>query len=214
MVRAIIMLGINTVKNMALSSAVMSSFNLSKKIGLNLESLWRHSLCVGVSAKMLARARGINITDQEEYFTAGLLHDIGKIPLSAILADKYLLIADAAGRRERPLHEMEKVMLGFNHCDTGEMIMNVWNLTGPIHDAIVYHHSYAAYTGPFKDILYTTVVVDRFANSWENDLFRDGFQDQNGRDLLDYLGVDQKIFDQIEVSVNEEIEKARVFLNL
>jgi putative nucleotidyltransferase with HDIG domain len=213
MVRAIIMLGINTVKNMALSSAIMSSFKLGKKAGINLETIWRHSLCVAVSAKMLARSRGIDIAGQEEYFTAGLLHDIGKIPLNVILGDKYLLIADTAVRRERPLHEIEKVMLGFNHCDTGAMIMDAWKLTGSIHDAIVYHHNYTGYTGPFKDIVYSIVLVDCFANSWENDLFRDMFQDQD-KELLKYLRVDQKMFDQIEVSVNEEIEKARIFLNL
>src|SRR5215510_8312698 len=54
--RAIIMLGINTVKNLALSTAVMGQLTTGKKShGLDMEGFWRHSLCVGVAAKLLAR---------------------------------------------------------------------------------------------------------------------------------------------------------------
>ena len=57
LVRAIIMLGINTVKNLALSTAVLG--NLGKKSNfqaLNIDGFWRHSLCVGVTAKLIAAA--------------------------------------------------------------------------------------------------------------------------------------------------------------
>ncbi|MCL2879605.1 MAG: HDOD domain-containing protein, partial [Treponema sp.] len=84
LVRAIIMLGLNTVKNLALSSAVMGNLKTGKNSqGLDMEGFWRHSLCVGVAAKMLAKQRGIESKQREEYFTAGLLHDIGKIPLNS-----------------------------------------------------------------------------------------------------------------------------------
>src|SRR5215510_4363841 len=53
--RAIIMLGINTVKNLALSTTVMGNLSSKEKsLGLDMEGFWRHSLCVGVSAKLLA----------------------------------------------------------------------------------------------------------------------------------------------------------------
>ena len=54
--RAIIMLGINTVKNLALSTTVMGSLpSKQASQGLDMEGFWRHSLCVGVSAKLLAK---------------------------------------------------------------------------------------------------------------------------------------------------------------
>src|SRR5512141_2284514 len=57
--RAIIMLGINTVKNLALSTAVIDRFgDKSAFQALNMDGFWRHSLCVGVTAKHLAKARG------------------------------------------------------------------------------------------------------------------------------------------------------------
>ena len=80
LVRAIIMLGINTVKNLALSTAIMG--NLSSKQNfqaLNMEGFWRHSLCVGVTAKLIAKHIKVDTKTLESYFIAGLLHDIGKL---------------------------------------------------------------------------------------------------------------------------------------
>src|SRR5512136_2738351 len=88
LVRAIIMLGINTVKNLALSTAVLG--NLGKKSNfqaLNIDGFWRHSLCVGVAAKLVAAKRKRDAKQLEEYFVSGLLHDIGKIPLNNKLSN-------------------------------------------------------------------------------------------------------------------------------
>jgi HD-like signal output (HDOD) protein len=55
LVRAIIMIGINTVKNLALSSSVVGNLSKSKiSTGIDMEGFWRHSLCVGVAAKVIA----------------------------------------------------------------------------------------------------------------------------------------------------------------
>ena len=59
LVRAIIMIGINTVKNLALSSSILGSLSTSKiTTGIDMEGFWRHSLCVGVAAKAIAKKTG------------------------------------------------------------------------------------------------------------------------------------------------------------
>src|SRR3974390_494760 len=78
LVRAIIMLGINTVKNLALSTAVLGQLSAKNNLtAMNLDGFWRHSLCVGVTAKLIAIKRRKDPKQLEEYFVAGLLHDIG-----------------------------------------------------------------------------------------------------------------------------------------
>ncbi|MDR1898528.1 MAG: HDOD domain-containing protein [Treponema sp.] len=132
LVRAIIMLGINTVKNLALSTAVMGNLSSKKDFqGLNMEGFWRHSLCVGVTAKILARQRGIDPKQVEEYFTAGLLHDIGKIPLNAVLSKEYMLTVSVADRERISLFRAEEKTLGLNHAQAGAMIVKAWRLGGP-----------------------------------------------------------------------------------
>ena len=81
--RAIIMLGLNTVKNLALSTAALKSLGGAESFqALSMEDFWVHSICTGVTAKSLAVIKGMPVAQREEYFVAGLLHDLGKIPLN------------------------------------------------------------------------------------------------------------------------------------
>jgi putative nucleotidyltransferase with HDIG domain len=216
LVRAIIMLGINTVKNLALSSAVMNSLSANGEArGLNMDGFWHHSLCVGVSSKLLARKRGINPKLTEEYFAAGLLHDIGKIPLNAILSKEYMFTVSAADRERISLCRSEEKTLGVNHCAVGASIVRAWKLDGPVGDSIIHHHDdYREYSGNFKDILYSVVAANWFASAQGIGFSGDRWPEKTDPSLWAALNVNKAIFDEIEPVVNAEIEKAKVFLNL
>jgi HD-like signal output (HDOD) protein len=213
--RAIIMLGMNTVKNLVLSTTVMGHLDSKKKsMGLDMEGFWRHSLCVGVAAKFLAKKRGIDSKVVEEYFTAGLLHDIGKIPLNAVLSKQYILTVSNADRERKPLTLAEENAFGTNHCEAGGMIASAWKLDGAIGDAIKYHHSYKEYSGNNKDILYSVAAANRFAT-----LSVIGFSgERHPSPLPDFiweaLNVSKDVFDEIEEKVNIEIGNAEVFLKI
>jgi putative nucleotidyltransferase with HDIG domain len=215
LVRAIIMLGINTVKNLALSTAVMGNLSPQKNLqGLNMEGFWRHSLCVGVAAKILAKQRGIDAKQTEEYFTAGLLHDIGKIPLNAVLAKEYMLTVSAADRERISLFRAEEKNLGINHNAAGAMIVKAWRLEGPVGEVVVHHHACTEYSGPHKDILFSIAAANRFASIMEIGFSGDRYPEKTDNLVWEVLGVHKDVFDGIEVTVNEEIEKAKIFLRL
>jgi HD-like signal output (HDOD) protein len=213
--RAIIMLGINTVKNLALSTAVMGRLNPKKKsMGLDLEGFWRHSLCVGVSAKFLAKKRGIDSKMIEEYFTAGLLHDIGKIPLNAVLSKQYLVTVSNADRERKSLTLAEENVFGINHCEAGGIIASAWKLDGAIGDAIKYHHSYEDYSGDNKDILFSVAAANRFATLSDIGFSGECHPAPLPNVIWEALKVSRDVFDEIEEKVNIEIEKAEVFLRI
>jgi len=213
--RAIIMLGINTVKNLALSTAVIGHLDPQKKsMGLDMEGFWRHSLCVGVSAKFLAKRRGIDPKMTEEYFTAGLLHDIGKIPLNAVLSKQYLATVSAADRERKSLTLAEENAFGMNHCEAGEMIASAWKLDGAVGDAIKYHHSYEEYSGDNKDVLYSVAAANRFATLSVIGFSGDCHPSPLPNFIWEALNVSKDVFDEIEEKVNIEIGKAEVFLKI
>ncbi|MDR1143850.1 MAG: HDOD domain-containing protein [Spirochaetaceae bacterium] len=215
LVRAIIMLGINTVKNLALSSAVVGNLTSSKvTAGLNMEGFWRHSLCVGVAAKVLARKRGVDPKQVEEYFAAGLLHDIGKIPLNAVLANDYMLTVSVSDREKLSLVRVEDRNLGLSHCKTGEMIVKAWKLEGAVGDAIIYHHNHLDYDDTRRDVLYTIILANRFASEMEIGFSGDRYPEKPGPSIWESLNISPEIFEEIEPVVNGEIEKAQVFLKL
>ena len=141
-VRAVVMLGMNTVKNLVLGATVMSAFGASKNFrALNMEMFWKHSLGVGVIAKLIAQKRNINNKLLEGYFIAGLLHDIGKIPLNSRFSDEYLNILGIPEKKSQPLFVSEKQFLGIDHAYVGNLIAKKWQLGDEILDTITYHHA-------------------------------------------------------------------------
>ncbi|HEX2986910.1 MAG TPA: HDOD domain-containing protein [Chloroflexota bacterium] len=100
--------------------------------------LWEHSFACSNWAQELAKAT--RYTPVEEAAVASLLHDVGKIALSA--ADPKLLLQSIRQSFAEgvPSFEVEERLLGFNHIETGKMIADRWRLPQPVRTAIALHH--------------------------------------------------------------------------
>jgi putative nucleotidyltransferase with HDIG domain len=182
--------------------------------GLNMDGFWRHSLCVGVAAKIIAKKRGIDPKFVEEYFTAGLLHDIGKISLNAVLASDYMLTISDSDRDRISIVRAEDRKLGIDHTSAGKLIVKSWKLEGPVGDVISFHHNHVDYDGPDKDLLYSIILANRFANIMEIGFSGDRYPEKPGPSIWEFLGLEETLFEEIEPQVNSEIEKAKIFLKL
>lgn len=215
LVRAIIMLGVNTVKNLALSTAILDK--LADKSGfraLNMEGFWRHSLCVGVVAKMIARKKGVPAQRLDEFFAAGLLHDIGKIPLNNALSDEYVRAMTLADRERIPIHLAEKRAIDIDHAEAGSMIAEAWHLDGPIADAIRYHHDVALFDGKNVDIVLAVAVADYYASREGIGFSGCLYPEKIAPETFERLGVPKTWLEEIDVAVATEIEKASIFLKV
>lgn len=215
LVRAIIMLGVNTVKNLALSTAVVSRFSSAKGFrALNMDGFWRHSLCVGVTAKLLARRRGVEAKQLEEYFAAGLLHDIGKIPLNDALAEEYVRTMGIADRDHIPLFRAERQSLDIDHCGAGAAVSEAWKLSGAIGDSVSRHHEPELYDGEHRDIVLTVAVANFFANREGIGFSGNLYPERLPPEVWAELGIVRELLEELEAPVAAEIEKAKVFLKL
>ena len=215
LIKAITMLGINTVKNLALSTAILGTLPKNKIInGLNMEGYWRHCLCVGVTSKMLAEKQGVDRKFHQEYFTAGLLHDIGKIPLNAVLPEDYMNTVASADREHKQLFNLENDMLGINHCDAGIMIANSWKLDSPVSDVIIKHHNMKEYYGEFLHVLYNVAAADYFSIIYDIGFAGNRYPEKPEDAVWDSLGINENSFESIKDNVFLEIEKAKIFLKI
>ena len=215
LVRAIIMLGINTVKNLALSTAVLGNLGKAGDFkALNMDGFWRHSLCVGVTSKLIAKRRKVDNNFLEEYFMAGLLHDLGKIPLNNVVSDGYLRAMSTSDREHISLYKAERQEIGADHCDVGRFIMENWKLGREITDAIAFHHAAGSYDGPAKDIVYTVALANYFANLSEIGFAGDRYPERPEEVDFTHLEVTLDSLEETTETVSNEIEKARVFLRV
>ena len=219
LVRAVVMLGMNTVKNLVLGATVMSAFGTSKNFrALNMDLFWKHSLGVGVIAKLIAQKRNIDQKLLEGYFIAGLLHDIGKIPLNSKFSDEYRNILGIPEKKPQPLFISEKQLLGIDHAYVGNLIAKKWKLGEEISDTITYHHAPETYQGVQNDILFTVILSDHFANNSEIGYSGNRYFENIYPEVMRYLGDDTEFsFDNISAfngEVEQEIENAQIFLKI
>ena len=215
LVRAIIMLGINTVKNLALSSSVIST--LSKKDNfraLDPQAFWRHSLGVGVTAKVIAKKRSVDPSKLEEYFIAGLLHGIGKIPMNNVMPEDYMEAVSMADRQKMPLNQAERRVFGFDNTFVGTLIGEAWKLGNSIQDTLKFQSRPEEYDGQYADIVNTVHVAIYSVTVAEIGFSGDRYPERVNDHALSALGIDEAYLDELDDEVEGEIQKAEVFLRL
>ena len=216
LVRAVTMLGLNTVKNLALSTAILSTLPRNKRVdGINMEGFWYHCLCVGVTSKLLAAKQGIDSKYLEEYFAAGLLHDIGKIPLNAVMSSDYMQLVTAADLQQKTLLAVENENLGITHCTVGAMIANAWKLVEcPIIDVVTYHHDIDSYSGDNLHLLCDVAIADYFSLVHGIGFSGNRKPVKPEKNIWDAIGLNEDSFEELKDKISGEIEKARVFLQV
>jgi len=131
-------LGLDTIKSIAITAAVQQFFSrYSSKKNQFLKNFWRHSLCCATIGRSLARLSSYPYP--EEAYLAGLLHDIGKLVFENLNNDYSELTRDTndlAG-----LLELEHKQYGITHDSLGGHLLEKWNITSIISDAVRYHHA-------------------------------------------------------------------------
>jgi HD-like signal output (HDOD) protein/CheY-like chemotaxis protein len=137
---AVAYLGLDTIKSLVLSIHAFSQYEKAETGALKIEPLWNHSLQVASSAKRISKMEHQDPKTTEEAFTAGMLHDIGKLVLAVNLPKDYTEATRLAhDGLELPLAEHQ--VFGFNHADVGGYLIGLWGLPVPVVEAVALHHS-------------------------------------------------------------------------
>ncbi|EAQ82350.1 HDOD domain-containing protein [Blastopirellula marina] len=123
---AITLVGIRTIKNFALWSAVFSLMPNPKSGPFDLKNLWQDSLRRGLFAR--AMGKNLGLKDSEDLFAAALLQDMAVPLLAKELPEKYadLLVSRANG--ENRLSQLEREKFGWDHAEAGGVIARGWSL--------------------------------------------------------------------------------------
>lgn len=132
---AMILLGVNVVKSLALSSSI---FAIMEKDSVGL---WEHSLGVGVAANLIARK--LCLQECEEIATAGLLHDIGKVIIKLKCAEAEKKILELVVSRQIYVTDAEHEIIGTDHAEVGGWLAKSWFLPDKLSEPIAYHHDVA-----------------------------------------------------------------------
>ncbi|MCB1177524.1 MAG: HDOD domain-containing protein [Leptospiraceae bacterium] len=138
---ALMTLGIQTVKEIIVISASKTVLHKDLK-GYQLEAdeMWSHSLVVAELSAKIVNLKKIKEVPKDLAFTAGLLHDIGKVILTQFFPFKIIEIRDELKSMNTTFIELEKKHFGYNHQEVGYKVMEVWNFPDELKEVVAFHH--------------------------------------------------------------------------
>jgi len=227
---AVNMMGLNTVKNLALSFSLVKNFQPEGQFSFDYNSFWKDSLIGAVSARSLAA--DILPDMSEDAFFLGLLHNLGILTLVRCLPKQYSLVIKEMQTSGCSYHEAEDLILGFNHMAIGRRLIESWGLPELLYLPTGFHHQPEKLSTESSEITILTQILH--LSSLFIDLFNDTdkcftlgliefhakkykFEDKInvddvGKKIHDHT---QQIFPIFEISVNDQdhysqlIESAR-----
>ena len=138
---AVVYLGLETLKALTLTVAAFSQFQTSDNFCV--DELRIHSIHVGMLAKRLGAAMALPKARIDECFTGGLLHDVGKLVLSANYPENYAEALLLSRQQQIPQIDAERQVLGASHAEIGGYLLWLWGLPDPVIEAVLGHHGSA-----------------------------------------------------------------------
>lgn len=157
---AINILGLRQIGSLVIAAALTLQFEKLHGQSLHMEAFWRHAIGCAAAARLLALRAGL---DEQAAFTAGLLHDVGRLvvdshhPLEAAQAIAW------AEHNDMPHCEAERILLGIDHTELGAWVCRHWRFTSDVIEAIGGHH-HPPPAGP-PSLIDVVHVADAFAHA-------------------------------------------------
>ena len=148
--QAVLLLGYNQVLSMVLSLAFGSGMTSALPCyGIEKNGLWRHSFMAATAAETAVNRSLYIGVDASVAFTAGLLHDIGKLVMAEVLSgEAHSAIHKHSEDEGLGSIEAEREVLGTDHAEVGACLLHIWRLPDWIVEAIAHHHKPALEPSP------------------------------------------------------------------
>lgn len=202
--------GVQALRNVALQASIMKRFEHFRSVpGFDLAELWSHAQETAQYSRALAGLTRLEKgLSAEDFYTCGLLHDVGKVVLLDSLGDEYLDVLRSARDTRSTLHACEERALGFNHVDVGALLAKRWDLPDEVVQAIEFHH------GPKQEILGSApVAIVSIADQVAYRSRSQGFEAAGERlaDLAErILGVPPDCFETVLAVARERVRRERL----
>ncbi|MGI6435208.1 MAG: HDOD domain-containing protein [Syntrophomonadaceae bacterium] len=191
---ATVLLGFATIRSIVIAASMSDILNRELTgYALGPGDLWKHSFGTAMASRYIAQKSRFEAI--EVAYTAGLLHDIGKVILNKFMKEIYHEVVEEATQCQISFLEAEKRVLGFNHALIGSRVARKWKLPADIVEAIAFHHDPG---GAEKNAHLTAVVhiSDALCSSLGLGVGADGMLypvSKNAMELLRFGGNDIEI---------------------
>jgi HD-like signal output (HDOD) protein len=205
--RAIVLLGLNAVKNIAVAASLGQLFRGVKLgEGFTARDLWTHCISVGVIARELARMLRIPVPD--EAFVAGLMHDAGILVELQIWPEKLQQICATAKAGGVDFCETERQILGVDHPTLGQALTQQWRFPAYCQQVAGYHHNPTAAAEEDRKLVGVVYVADVLCCQSGQGFNLTAAGQQIDPAILSSLNVDEPQIEALKAGLGENVAKA------
>lgn len=208
--RAIVMLGLSAVKNVALAASLARLFRpgtISERF--SARDLWTHCISVGVCARLLAEKAHLS---PEEAFVAGLVHDMGLLVEFQLFPGKLKQAVDQCEQSGQPFTAIETAVIGADHQAFGAALATKWKFPPTLRSVIGYHHNPVALQPEARRFVTLVHVADTICCHNEFGFYVTGRHQEVTDELLGVIGVSEAQVGELLEILTSRIEEAERIL--
>jgi putative nucleotidyltransferase with HDIG domain len=136
--QAIALLGYRNISYIVMTLSVFDTLKSKTNKLFDRKEFWTHSIATALMSRRIATHCSYKNT--EDVFTAGLLHDIGKVFMDGYMNEEFMSVINLAQEKSISYHDAEKELFDVNHAMIGEWIARTWQLPLHVTGAIKHHH--------------------------------------------------------------------------
>jgi HD-like signal output (HDOD) protein len=210
--RAIVLLGLNAVKNIAIAASLAKLFKGGDVTSaFSAKDLWTHSMAVAAASKMISDAVKLGLAD--EAFLAGLIHDIGIVVELQASRDKLAqVINKVCPKRAGPLAAdmlvTEEEILGANHQDFGKGLCEKWKFPKSFAYVTGHHHNPLQLPSECRTLASVVCIADHLAAGLPGGFSLDLSSPDLPQDVLDDLKLSAAKCDELKAKLPSAVETA------
>lgn len=210
--RAIVTLGIKEVKDIVVVSTTKLVLN-KPILGYDLEKgeLWKHNLIVAMLAKKIAVMKKQRPL-ADVVFTGGIIHDVGKTILALYVANTFKEILATTQEKQIPFSVAEHEVMGFDHQEIGEKILEKWQFPEVLRAIVRYHHQPDLAPKQFQMQVSIVHIANTIALMAGIGIGSDGLYHELSENAVKTVGMTQDELEQLFGNVPETLKQAQAML--
>lgn len=136
--RAVNLIGMRELRNLTMAASAAEVFARIPSNLIDMAAFWQHSVYCGLLARTLAQR--CNVLHSERLFTAGLLHDVGRLLMLMKLPDEVCQAESLRQQSPQDICDIERDLIGFDHAEVGHALLMHWNMPKNLSASVLYHH--------------------------------------------------------------------------
>lgn len=201
--RAIVLLGLSAVKNIAIAASMTHLFTGGANIeGFSGADVWKHSIAIGVGSRLLSAAQGR--PQVEESFLAGLISDLGLLVERQVFSNELAEVVARYRAESKEFCEIENEIIGADHQAFGMALAKKWRFPQTLCTTIGYHHSPMALAEMNRELPAIVNVADILASRSEIGFCQHRPNAEINDDLYTLIKLDPEKVAKIEEELPEQ----------